>query len=185
MGPFRIIRRIKRLIYKLKLPSHQKTYPVFTIIIFKSGLTIENDPYNRFRPDYSDSVFVNEDTEFLKSFKINKIIDKRVIYKGRIKKRIIKYLVRQIGYEPEKDRWYNQACFDRTKILIKKYKRDFFINRALLILLSDIITLNISSPTVFKNIKKERNLSRKRGRLKKVPLPLIEKPRNSKPRGKL
>ena len=62
--------------------------------MLKPGLAIENDSYNQFRPDYSDSVFVNEDIEFLKSFKISKIIDKRIIYKDRIKKRIIKYLVK-------------------------------------------------------------------------------------------
>ena len=62
--------------------------------MFKPGLAVENDPYNRPKLDYLDSVYVNEDIEFLKSFKISKIIDKRVIYKDRIKKRIIKYLVR-------------------------------------------------------------------------------------------
>ena len=94
MNPFRVIRRIKRLIYKFKLSNYWKIYFVFTIIIFKPSLTIKNDPYNRFKPDYSDFVFVNENIEFLKSFKISKIIDKRVIYKNRIKKRIIEYLVK-------------------------------------------------------------------------------------------
>ena len=94
MDPFRIIRRIKRLIYKLKLSSYWKIYPVFTIIMLKPGLAIEDDSYNRPRPDYLDSVFVNEDIEFLKSFKISKIIDKRIIYKNRTKKKIIEYFVR-------------------------------------------------------------------------------------------
>ena len=94
MGPFRVIRRIRRLIYEFKLPSYWKIYPVFTIIMLKPGLVIEDDSYNRPKSDYLDFVFVNEDIEFLKSFKINKIIDKRVIYKGRIKKRIIEYFVR-------------------------------------------------------------------------------------------
>ena len=94
MGSFKVIRRIKRLTYELKLFNYWKIYPVFTIIMFKPGLAIENDPYNRLKPDYLDFVFVNEDTEFLKSFKISKIIDKRVIYKDRTRKRIIEYLVR-------------------------------------------------------------------------------------------
>ena len=72
--------------------------------MFKPGLVIEDDPYNRPRPNYPDFVFVNEDIEFLKSFKISKIIDKRVIYKDRIKKRIIEYFVRWIGYGFKKDR---------------------------------------------------------------------------------
>ena len=104
MGPFRVIRRTRRLIYELKLPNYWKIYFVFTIIMFKSGLAIEDDSYNWFRPDHPDSVFVNGDIEFLKSFKINKIIDKRVIYKGRIRKRIIKYFVRWIGYGFKKNR---------------------------------------------------------------------------------
>ena len=107
MGPFRVIRRIKRLVYEFKLSSHWKIYFVFTIIMFKPGLAVEDDPYNRFRPDYPDSVFVNGDIEFLKSFKINKIIDKRIIYKDRTRKRIIEYFVRWIGYGSEKNRWYN------------------------------------------------------------------------------
>ena len=94
MDSFRIIRRIKRLAYELKLSNYQKIYLVFTIIIFKSGLAIKDDPYNRSKPDHLDSVFVNEDIEFLKSFKISKIINKRIIYKDRIKKKIIEYLVR-------------------------------------------------------------------------------------------
>ena len=94
MSPFKVIRRIRRLIYELKLFSYWKIYFVFTIIMLKSGLIIKDDPYNRLRSDYLNSVFVNEDIEFLKLFKISKIIDKRVIYKGRIKKRIIEYFVR-------------------------------------------------------------------------------------------
>ena len=72
--------------------------------MFKPGLIIKGDLYNRLRPNHLDSVFVNEDIEFLKLFKINKIIDKRVIYKNRIKKRIIKYFVRWIGYGLKEDR---------------------------------------------------------------------------------
>ena len=104
MGPFRIIRRIKRLIYKLKLSSYWKIYPVFTITIFKSGLAIKDNPYNRFKPDYLDFVFVDEDIEFLKLFKISKIIDKRIIYKNRIRKKIIEYLIKQTEYGSKKDR---------------------------------------------------------------------------------
>ena len=84
--------------------NYWKIHLVFTITIFKSGLAIKDDPYNRLKPDYLDFVFVDEDIEFLKSFKISKIIDKRVIYKGRIKKRIIEYFVRWIGYGSEEDR---------------------------------------------------------------------------------
>ena len=94
MSPFKVIRRIKRLIYEFKMSNYWKIYFVFTITIFKSGPAIKNDPYNRFRPDHPDSVYVNEDIEFLKSFKISKIIDKRIIYKDRTKKKIIKYFVR-------------------------------------------------------------------------------------------
>ena len=104
MSPFKIIRRIKRLIYELKLFSHWKIHFVFTIIIFKPGLAIEDDPYNRLKFNYLDFVFVNGDIEFLKSFKISKIIDKRVIYKNRIKKRIIEYLVRWTEYGFKKNR---------------------------------------------------------------------------------
>ena len=72
--------------------------------MLKSGLVIEDYSYNRLRSDHSDFVFVNGDIEFLKLFKISKIIDKRVIYKGRIRKRIIEYFVRWIEYGSEKDR---------------------------------------------------------------------------------
>ena len=104
MSPFKIIRRIRRLTYEFKLLSYWKIYLVFTIIMLKPGLAIKNDPYNRFKPNYLDSVFIDEDTEFLKLFKINKIIDKRVIYKDRIKKRIIEYLVRWIKYGLKENR---------------------------------------------------------------------------------
>ena len=185
MDSFRIIRRIERLAYKLKLPNYQKIYSVFTIIMFEPGPAVEDDSYNRFRLDYLDSVFVNEDIEFLKSFKISKIIDKRVIYKSRIRKKIIEYFVRQTGYESKKNRQYNQTFLDKVKIFIEEYKRDFPINRTLLILLSDITTLNKLPPIVSKGIKKERGLSRKRGRSKKVQLLLIKELKNSESRREL
>ena len=72
--------------------------------MLKPGLIIEDDSYNRFRFNHPDFVFVDEDIEFLKSFKISKIIDKWVIYKGRIKKKIIEYFVRWIEYGFKKDR---------------------------------------------------------------------------------
>ena len=56
--------------------------------MFKPGLVVEDDSYNRPKSNHLDFVFVNGDTEFLKLFKISKIIDKRVIYKDRIKKRL-------------------------------------------------------------------------------------------------
>ena len=57
------------------------------ITILKPGLAIENDWYNRSKPNHLNSVFVNENIELLKSFKISKIINKRITYKNRIRKK--------------------------------------------------------------------------------------------------
>jgi hypothetical protein len=58
----------------------------------------KKDPYERPRPDHPDSVYVEGDTEYQKSWEIEKILDKRTSPTGRIR-----YLVRWKGYGPEDD----------------------------------------------------------------------------------
>ena len=78
-------------------------------------------------------IFVKGDTDNLKSFEIEKLLNKRQVKKG--KGRAIEYLVCWKGYGPKWNRWYNVKELDNAAALVDDYKaslaatRTHFINR--------------------------------------------------------
>ena len=75
------------------------------------------DPYHRPRPDEPPSVFVEGDTEHEKSFELEKIVDKQVSARGRVR-----YLVRWKGYGPEHDQWKTSGQMINAKELVEEYE---------------------------------------------------------------
>jgi len=75
VGPFRVIRRVGCLAYKLDLPSNLHIYPIVSVAQLEPT-PAELDPYERPQPDYPDAVIVNGDTEEWKSYEIKQLIDK-------------------------------------------------------------------------------------------------------------
>ena len=57
-------------------------YSVFIIQQLKPA-SLETDPFDRPRPNYPPSVFVEGDTELFKFYEIDRILNKRTIRKGR------------------------------------------------------------------------------------------------------
>ena len=90
--------KIGRLAYKLEIPAHWRVHPVFSIAQLKASPK-ETDLYQRPRPDHPDTVFVEGDTDTIKSYEIDRLLNKRIIKKGRGVS--VQYLARWKGYGPE------------------------------------------------------------------------------------
>ena len=66
---------------------------------------LETNPFSRLRPNYPNSVFVEGDTPTLKSYEIERLLNKRIFPKGR--SIATEYLVKWKGYGPIYNKWYN------------------------------------------------------------------------------
>ena len=110
-GPFKVLRRIGKLAYKLDLPQHWRIHPVISIAMLEPTPSGE-DPFNRPVPEQPDSVYVEGDTETNKSWEVERIVDKQ----GE------KYLVRWKGYGPEEDRWRTKAQLGNAMDLVRDYE---------------------------------------------------------------
>ena len=53
--------------------------------MLEPALVLDSDPYNRFSLIYSDSIYIEGDTNVSKSFELKRIFNKRVIFKNRDK----------------------------------------------------------------------------------------------------
>ena len=117
-GPFKVIERIGRMAYRLDIPLHWRVHPVFSVAMLEPVPPPNEDPYNRPRPEQPSSIFVEGDTDNYKSYELEKIVDKRVSAKGKVK-----YLVRWKGYGPEEDDWRTTKELENAKDLVEDYER--------------------------------------------------------------
>lgn len=120
VGPFRVIQKIGKLAYKLNVPSHWRIHSVFTIAQLEPAPDPNSDSYKRSRPNHPDTIYVDGDTEAYKSYEIDRLLNRKVIRKGR--NSITQYLVRWKGYEPEYDQWYFAKKLDNAQKLIAEYE---------------------------------------------------------------
>lgn len=102
VGPFRIKERVGRLAYKLKIPDDWRVHPVFSVAQLEPAPKPSDDPFRRLHPHHPSAVFVDGDTDNLKSFEINRLLNKRTIKRGN--GLTVEYLVCWTGYGPEWDR---------------------------------------------------------------------------------
>lgn len=61
------------------------------------------------------------DTDTLKSFEVERLLNKRLVKRG--KGRSVEYLVRWKKYGPEWDRWYSVKDLDNAPDLVRDYER--------------------------------------------------------------
>ena len=105
VGPFKVLKRIGRLAYRLDIPDSWRIYPIFSIAQLEPCLDSKDDPYELERPvprpDESPLVFVEGDTPTEKFYELDWILNKRVIRKGR--GFATEYLIKWKGYGPEYD----------------------------------------------------------------------------------
>lgn len=67
---FRVLEKIKKLAYQLNILADQRVHNIFTIAQLKPAPNPTSNSFNRPRPDQSESVYVESDTEHYKSFEI-------------------------------------------------------------------------------------------------------------------
>lgn len=119
VGPFCISEKVGRLAYRLAIPPHWKIHPVFSVAQLEPAPPPSGDPFHRPFPDQPPSVFVDGDIDTVKSFEVERLLNKRTVQRGR--GRSTEYLVRWKGYGPEWDRWYNVKDLDNAADLVSDY----------------------------------------------------------------
>ena len=75
--PFKILERIERLIYRLKLPVNIKIHDVIFITHLKLTIDLAEDSYRRRRLSISAVIIDDE-----KEYEIEKLLKKRIIKRG-------------------------------------------------------------------------------------------------------
>lgn len=94
---------------------------MFTIAQLEPAPPPDADPFGRPQPDEPDSVFVEGDTDDFESFEVERVINKRIINKGRGVS--TQYLVRWKGYGPQYDQWISIKQLDDATDLVNEYER--------------------------------------------------------------
>ena len=113
VGPFKVLEKVGRLAYRLKLPPHWKIHPV--ILVTHLEPCPGNDPYQRPRPAHPAAVSMEGDVGI---YVIERLIDRRQSRRGS--GWCVEYLVRWDGYGPEFDVWYNVKDLDDAVDLVKE-----------------------------------------------------------------
>ena len=110
-GPFKVLRKVGRLAYKLDVPEHWRVHPVFSIAMLEPSPSPGSDPYERPVPEQPDSVFVEGDTDTQKSWEVERVLDKKDN----------RYLIRWKGWDSAYDQWRTKAQVNAPD-LIKEYE---------------------------------------------------------------
>ena len=115
-GPFKVLEKVGRLAYRLKIPDHWKIHNVFSIAQLEPAPAPGSDPYNRPIPDEPGPVEAETD-----AYEVERVLDKRVIRKGRGFS--TQYRIRWKGWGPEHDRWYRVQDLGDCNELIEDYEQ--------------------------------------------------------------
>ena len=83
VGPFQIKERVRRLAYKLKISDDWRIHPVFLVAQLEPAPKPSNDLFRRSHSHHPPSVFVDGDTDNLKSFEIDRLLNKQTIKRGK------------------------------------------------------------------------------------------------------
>lgn len=79
MSPFRIFEKVGHLAYKLDISANWKIYLVFLIVQLNPASNLAQDLFTKPFSSYPPPVFVEGDTNILKSFKIEQLLHKRLL----------------------------------------------------------------------------------------------------------
>ena len=140
--PFRIVEKVGRLAYRLNIPPNWRIHLVFSMAQLELAPPPAEHPFTRPFPSNPSLVFVKGDTDKLKSFKIERLLNKRQVKKA--KGRAIEYLVRWKGYGPKWDRWYNVKELDNAAALVDDYEASLAATRTLFV--SRDVDFSLSKP---------------------------------------
>ena len=115
---FRVVEKIKRLIYRLKISKHWMIHFVFIIAQLKSASPSSIDLYHRHRTISSNFVYVKGDTTQIKNYELKKIINSRETVIKRIE-----YLIKWKKCGSEQNMWRNLSEMKNVMNMMKKYHR--------------------------------------------------------------
>lgn len=99
VDPFCILEKVGRLAYKLDVPADWKIHPVFSVAQLKPAPPPALDPFSKLISFELLPVFVEGNTDTVKSFKVEKLLNKRLVKRGKVCN--IEYLVRWKRYGPK------------------------------------------------------------------------------------
>ena len=120
VGPFRIMEKVGCLTYRIDVPPDWRIHSIFSVAQLEPALPLTEDPFRRPFPSNPPPVFIEGNTDKVKSFEVEKLLNKQQVRKG--KGRAVKYLVRWKGYGPKWDRWYNVKELDNAAALVDDYE---------------------------------------------------------------
>ena len=124
---FKVIKKIDNLAYQLNTSTDWKIHSVFFVAQFESSTSSKSNSYDRFCSNNSSSIYVEENIDNVKSYKMKRILNEKTIKRDR--EQFIEYLIRWKNYDLEFDRWYNVKEFDNVNDLIKKYDEQISTSR--------------------------------------------------------
>ena len=127
--PFQITEWIDHLVYWLDLPSHWKIHDVISIAHLEPATTANNDLYQRFCPDHSSAVTVNDNADH---YEIERLLQKWVTKWGC--EYITEFLIRWKGYGAEHNVWYNLKNLTHAWELMNEYKHTASQDQAMVLL---------------------------------------------------
>ena len=116
---FQIIERIEKFVYRLILSTNWRIYFVFIIVQLKFCSSFDDDFYRRFKSAKSNSIFVENDTNQIKFWKLNRFVNKQKSH------REIEYFVQWKDWNSQHDVWNFFFELDNVKNLINDYEIDF------------------------------------------------------------
>lgn len=152
VDPFKVLKRIGNLTYRLKMPLHWRIHSVFIIAQLKSAFDFNINLYDRQNIKLL-SMYVEKNTDQIKSFIVKKIVQSRTTSKEK------KYLIKWKGYDSKKDAWRTLTKMKNVLYLVRKYE-----NKQ-----SKQVSFNKRFFKIFfQHDRPSSSLSRKRGRSKKI-----------------
>lgn len=150
---FCVLERVRWLVYRLKLFSHWRIYSILFIAQLESISSSNENSFRRHKIESFDFVFVENDTNKIKSYEIERLVNKR-----QIARRDSKYLIRWKDCEFENDDWKNLFELNNALNLVDDYEkikqRTFILSDRLTI--KNTLVIKSKVKTTFKR-KSERS----------------------------
>ena len=118
---FLIKRRVKRLIYELKLLSAWRIYSIVSITQLKStSKSAKSNSYNRSRSTHFLVIEMKENISQYQFYEIKKLMNRRI--RKYDKTSITQYLMRWLDYESKYDEWRSLSALKNNMKLIEQYE---------------------------------------------------------------
>lgn len=124
-GPYTITRKVTSLAYELnfnKVDPNHRVNPVVSIQ-YLLPFDCDNDPFGRQLPPPEAIAYDSDSTAPSgdEHFEVEKIVDRRVVLRGRKRTPVTEYLVRWRGYAANEDQWRTLPQLKHCRELVNAY----------------------------------------------------------------